>query len=239
MEKEMKTETNPVTPYMKVNWVLLSGSPPYTFIYYIPHTPPRMDVQTDLGFNFSSRTNAFKHAWWDCPKGLPNDVETVLLGYVWHYIRAQGHPTTPYICLSCYFAYQSSGLNNILFQASIHLQYIRSGIRIWQKATWLIKATFTRAHFSLKQSEIGMPFQIRSLPLLKEQRLAWLGLPLWWELVLADAVLTSTLNLCFEQKFEKYQFLSENFYFLVVKFSVYLSRHIFVMVSPVNILILI
>ena len=45
--------------------------------------------------------------------------------------------------------------------------------------------TFTRAHSSLKQSEIGMPFQIRSLPLLKEQRnerMAWLGLPLWWEL---------------------------------------------------------
>ena len=26
-----------------------------------------------------------------------------------------------------------------------------------------------------------MPFQIRSLPLLKEQRTVWLGLPLWWE----------------------------------------------------------
>ena len=40
----------------------------------------------------------------------------------------------------------------------------------------------------------------------------------------------STHNLCFEQKCEKYQsFLSENFYFLVVKFSVYLNRHVFVM----------
>ena len=27
-----------------------------------------------------------------------------------------------------------------------------------------------------------MPFQIRSLPLLKVQRMVWLGLPLWWEL---------------------------------------------------------
>ena len=37
-----------------------------------------------------------------------------------------------------------------------------------------------------------------------------------------EAVLTSTHNLCFEQKYEKYQnFLSENFHFLVVKFSVY------------------
>ena len=44
------------------------------------------------------------------------------------------------------------------------------------------------------------------------------------------AVLTSTHNLCLEQKYEKYQnFLSENFHFLVVKFSVYLNRHVFVM----------
>ena len=40
----------------------------------------------------------------------------------------------------------------------------------------------------------------------------------------------STHNLCFEQKYEKYQkFLSENFHFLVGKFSVYLNRHVFVM----------
>ena len=32
----------------------------------------------------------------------------------------------------------------------------------------------------------------------------------------------STHNLCFEEKYEKYQnFLSENFHFLVVKFSVF------------------
>ena len=38
-----------------------------------------------------------------------------------------------------------------------------------------------------------------------------------------------THNLCFEQKYEKYQnfFLSENF--LVVKFSMYLNRRVFVM----------
>ena len=48
---------------------------------------------------------------------------------------------------------------------------------------------------------------------------------------LAEAVLTSTHNLCFEQKYEKYQnVLSENFPFLVVKFSMYLNRHVFVMV---------
>ena len=41
----------------------------------------------------------------------------------------------------------------------------------------------------------------------------------------------STHNLCFEQKYEKYQiFLSENFKFLEVKFSMYLNRHVFVMV---------
>ena len=39
-----------------------------------------------------------------------------------------------------------------------------------------------------------------------------------------------THNLCIEQKYEKYQnFLSENFPFLVVKFSVYLNRRVFVM----------
>ena len=38
-------------------------------------------------------------------------------------------------------------------------------------------------------------------------------------------------NLCFEQKYEekKKNFLSENFKFLVVKFSVYLNRRVFVM----------
>ena len=48
---------------------------------------------------------------------------------------------------------------------------------------------------------------------------------------LAEAVLTGTHSLCFEQKYEKYQnFLSEKFHFSVVKFSVYLNRRIFVMV---------
>ena len=42
----------------------------------------------------------------------------------------------------------------------------------------------------------------------------------------------STHNLCSEQKFEKYQnFLSENFPFLVVKFSIYLNRPVFVMLN--------
>ena len=49
---------------------------------------------------------------------------------------------------------------------------------------------------------------------------------------LTDAVLTSTHNLYFEQKYEKYQsFLSENVQFLEVKFSIYLNRHAFVMDS--------
>ena len=40
----------------------------------------------------------------------------------------------------------------------------------------------------------------------------------------------STHNLCFEQKYEKYQsFLPENFPFLEVKFSLYLNRRVFVM----------
>ena len=44
------------------------------------------------------------------------------------------------------------------------------------------------------------------------------------------AVLTSTHNLCFEQKYEKCQiFLSENFQCLVVKFSIYLNRRVCIM----------
>ena len=40
----------------------------------------------------------------------------------------------------------------------------------------------------------------------------------------------STHNLYFEQKYKKYQdFLSENFQFLKVKFSLYLNRRVFVM----------
>ena len=40
----------------------------------------------------------------------------------------------------------------------------------------------------------------------------------------------STHNLCFEQKYEKYQhFSSEIFQFLEEKFSIYLNRHVFIM----------
>ena len=40
----------------------------------------------------------------------------------------------------------------------------------------------------------------------------------------------STHNLCFEQKYEKYQnFYLKIFIFLVLKFSVYLNRLVFVM----------
>ena len=47
---------------------------------------------------------------------------------------------------------------------------------------------------------------------------------------LVEAVLTSTHNLCFEQKYEKYQsFYLKNFSFLEVKFSIYLNRRVFVM----------
>ena len=48
--------------------------------------------------------------------------------------------------------------------------------------------------------------------------------------VLVEAVLRSTHNLCLEHKYEKYQkFLSAHFHCLVVKFSVHLNRHVFVM----------
>ena len=50
--------------------------------------------------------------------------------------------------------------------------------------------------------------------------------------LLGEVVLTNTSNLCFEQKYEKYQtFLSKNFQFLVVKVSVYLNRLVFVIMS--------
>ena len=40
----------------------------------------------------------------------------------------------------------------------------------------------------------------------------------------------STHNLCFEHEYEKYQiFLSEIFPFMVVEFSIYLNRRVFVM----------
>ena len=46
---------------------------------------------------------------------------------------------------------------------------------------------------------------------------------------LIEAVRTSTHNLWFEQKYEKYQDLYlKKFQFLVVKLSIYLNRHVFV-----------
>ena len=48
-------------------------------------------------------------------------------------------------------------------------------------------------------------------------------------------VRTSTHNLCFEQKYEKYQyFLSDFFSFLVVKISIYLNRCVFVMSQHIH-----
>ena len=53
-----------------------------------------------------------------------------------------------------------------------------------------------------------------------------------------EAVLTSTHNLCFEQKYEKYRgFLSENFQFLEMKFSIYWNRRVFVMRNNSHLLI--
>ena len=55
-----------------------------------------------------------------------------------------------------------------------------------------------------------------------------------WVLVrsLVEAVLTSTHNLCFEQKHEKYQsFSSENFQVLESEISIYLNRRVFVMLN--------
>ena len=52
----------------------------------------------------------------------------------------------------------------------------------------------------------------------------------------SEAVLTSTHNLCFVQKYEKYQsFVSEIFQFLEVKLSIYLNRRVFLMNSRISI----
>ena len=50
-----------------------------------------------------------------------------------------------------------------------------------------------------------------------------------------EAVLTSANDLCFEQKYEKYQrFLSEDFKFLEIEFSIYLNRRVFVMALAIS-----
>ena len=53
---------------------------------------------------------------------------------------------------------------------------------------------------------------------------------------LAEVVLTSTHNLCFEQKYEK-NTRSENFQFKEVKFSLQLNRRVFV-IDGLNLTIL-
>ena len=52
---------------------------------------------------------------------------------------------------------------------------------------------------------------------------------------ISEAVLTRTHNLCFEQKYEEYQifYLKIFIFFLVVKFSVYLNRRVFVTIRTV------
>ena len=61
-------------------------------------------------------------------------------------------------------------------------------------------------------------------------KLGFTGVYIIFPISAQKAVLMSTYNLCFEQKYEKYQsFLSKNFQFLEVKFSIYLNRHVFIM----------
>ena len=48
---------------------------------------------------------------------------------------------------------------------------------------------------------------------------------------LDEAVLTDARSLCFRRRYEKYQkFYLKNCHFLVVEFSVYLNRRVFVMI---------
>ena len=52
---------------------------------------------------------------------------------------------------------------------------------------------------------------------------------------LGEAVLTSTHNLCFEQKCDNIRFFFlKKIQFLVLKFSIYLNRRVFVMVHFVK-----
>ena len=53
---------------------------------------------------------------------------------------------------------------------------------------------------------------------------------------ICEAALTSANNLCFEQKYEKYQrFLYEDFKFLEIEFSIYLNRRVFVMTLAMSV----
>ena len=60
---------------------------------------------------------------------------------------------------------------------------------------------------------------------------------LWILIRIVKVDLMSTHSLCFEQKYEKYKnSLSENFQFLMVKFSVYLYRHVFILLLMLSML---
>ena len=51
-------------------------------------------------------------------------------------------------------------------------------------------------------------------------------------IIINDVFPLNDSNSCFEQKYEKYQFfLSGKFHFFVIKISVYLNKHVFVMRS--------
>ena len=95
---------------------------------------------------------------------------------------------------------------------------------------YIVKLGFTGVFiiFLISAQNIDCGYSLDEAVLTSTHNLFWAES--WKYHRLDEAVLTSTHNLCFEQNPEKYQkFLSENFHFLVVKFSVYLNRHVFVM----------
>ena len=101
---------------------------------------------------------------------------------------------------------------------------VRTWRKVWHQENIPIQFWPLKPHFYI----VKLGYTLFFLFLLKKHRLWYLLEPPR----LAEAVLTSTHNLCFEQKYEKYRsFLSENFQFLKVKFSIYLNRRVFVMVS--------
>ena len=62
-------------------------------------------------------------------------------------------------------------------------------------------------------------------------KLGFIGVYIIFHISAQKHRLCASHNLCFEQKYEKYQsFLSENYQFLDVNVSIYLNRRVFVMV---------
>ena len=101
------------------------------------------------------------------------------------------------------------------------------------RAVWSESPLIARAFYSLRAIQRGTNETPCNTGWM--YRLTWVfaghtGLIVGSVVRLVEAVLTSTHNLCFEQKYEKYlNFCLKIFNFSVINFSVYLNRNVFVM----------